>query len=143
MTTASGRGRPGPAGAGGATGTEPGAAEEPAGRGWTLLTSHGRVLLLIARQPDIRIRDIAEQARITERSATGIVSDLERAGYLTKSRTGRRNTYAVNADRAFRHPAEAPHHVGELIDIFTGSDAASPDGHVPAPRPRTARGRRT
>lgn len=86
--------------------------------GWTLLTSHGRVLLLIAAQPDIRLRDIAERARITERSASGIVRDLEQAGYLTKVREGRRNSYVVHPELRFRHPAEAAHTVGELIDLF-------------------------
>jgi DNA-binding IclR family transcriptional regulator len=90
------------------------------GPGWTLLTSHGRVLLLIARDPDLRLRDIAERAQITERSAAGIVHDLEQAGYLTKVRVGRRNRYTVHDDLAFRHPAEAQHQVRELIEIFTG-----------------------
>ncbi len=91
----------------------------PEPQGWTLLTSHGRVLLLIAQDPDLRLRDIAERARITERSAASIVSDLEQAGYLTKARIGRRNRYVVHGDRSFRHPAEAEHHVRELIAIFT------------------------
>lgn len=97
---------------------EPGPARQREGQGWTLLTSHGRVLLLIARDPDLRLRDIAEQARITERSAASIVRDLEEAGYLTKVRDGRRNRYVVHDELAFRHPAEAEHQVRELIEIF-------------------------
>ena len=89
-------------------------------KGWTLLTSHGRVLLLIARDSDIRLRDIADQARITERAAATIVRDLELAGYITKVRVGRRNRYIVHDELAFRHPAEAEHSVSELIRIFTG-----------------------
>jgi DNA-binding MarR family transcriptional regulator len=85
---------------------------------WTLLTSHGRVLLLIARNPELRVREIAEQARITERAASGITSDLEAAGYLTKRRQGRRTTYVVHPDAAFRHPAEGGHRVSELIEVF-------------------------
>lgn len=99
--------------------TPPEGAARPSGPGWTLLTSHGRVLLLIARDPDLRLRDIAERARITERSAAGIVHDLEQAGYLTKVRVGRRNRYIVHDHLAFRHPAEAEHRVRELIEIFT------------------------
>lgn len=87
--------------------------------GWTLLTSHGRVFLLIARNPELRLRDMARLAQITERSAATIVRDLEQAGYLTKVRAGRRNRYIVHGDRAFRHPAEAQHRVRELIEIFT------------------------
>lgn len=86
---------------------------------WTLLTSHGRVLLLIARDPELKVREIAEQARITERAASGITADLEAAGYITKRREGRRTTYVVHPDVAFRHPAEAGHRVSELIQVFT------------------------
>ena len=97
--------------------TGPGAADS-SGRSWTLLTNHGRVLLLIAATPDARLRELADKAGITERAATSIVSDLEGAGYLTRTRTGRRNTYQVHAHRPFRHPAEADHSVAELLDIF-------------------------
>jgi DNA-binding MarR family transcriptional regulator len=85
---------------------------------WTLLTNHGRVLLLIAQSPDSRLRDLAEAAGITERSTQTIVTDLERAGYVVVTKHGRRNTYAVNRARPFRHPAESGHTVGELIDLF-------------------------
>jgi len=33
-----------------------------------------------------------------------IVADLEAAGYLTRTRTGRRTRYTVNPDSSFRHP---------------------------------------
>jgi len=89
-----------------------GADTEPPTRTWTLLTNHGRVLLLIASHPDARLRDLAEQAGITERAAGSIVGDLEEAGYVTRSRTGRRNCYQVHPDRPFRHPAEAGHPIG-------------------------------
>jgi len=91
----------------------------PTERPWTLLTNHGRVLLLIAQSPELRIRELADSAGITERSAQMIVSDLERAGYLTKTKVGRRNEYVVNAGQPFRHPAEAGHHIGELLSIFS------------------------
>jgi DNA-binding MarR family transcriptional regulator len=85
---------------------------------WTLLTNHGRILLLIAREPSARIRDLAAEAGVTERTAQAIVADLERAGYITKERAGRRNTYVVNPRQPFRHEAESGHTVGELIDVF-------------------------
>jgi len=92
-------------------------------RTWTLLTNHGRVLLLISRNPDLRIRDISARAGITERSANSIVSDLERAGFISKHKVGRRNEYAVLRDAAFRHPAESGHTIGELVDLFAeGAD---------------------
>ena len=87
-------------------------------RHWTLLTNHGRLLLLIARHPDARLRELADQAGITERSAQGIVADLERAGYVRKEKVGRRNSYQVNRGQPFRHPAEAGHSVGELLGLF-------------------------
>ena len=93
-------------------------ASSPA-RPWTLLTNHGRVLLLIAQSPGLRIRELADLAGITERSAQMIVTDLQRAGYLTKTKVGRRNEYIVNEDQPFRHPAEAGHTIGELMSIFS------------------------
>ncbi|MDP2013214.1 MAG: helix-turn-helix domain-containing protein [Actinomycetota bacterium] len=83
-----------------------------------MLTNHGRVLLLIAQNPGVRIRELAQEASITERSAQAIVTDLERAGYLTRAKQGRRNVYTVNRARPFRHPAESGHSVGELLQIF-------------------------
>jgi len=85
---------------------------------WTLLTNHGRLLLLIAQDPHALLRELAEQAGITERSAQAIVADLERAGYIKKRREGRRNAYTVLRGRPFRHPAESGHKIGELLDVF-------------------------
>lgn len=93
--------------------------------GWTFLTNHGHVLLSLARDPELRLRDLADQVGITERSAQKIVAELERAGYIAKSRTGRRNTYQVNPHLRFRHPLEADHHVGELLDLFHDTRVAA------------------
>jgi hypothetical protein len=95
------------------------ASPSPSTRPWTLLTSHGRVLLIIAQEPDMRLRDIAERAGITERSAQGIVSDLEHEGYIERERVGRRNAYRLHPEMPFRHPAESGHTVGELLGLFT------------------------
>lgn len=92
--------------------------EEGAQRRWTLLTNHGRVLLLVAQNPQVRLRDIAQLAGITERSAQSIVADLEHEGYLHREKMGRRNVYSVHPEKPFRHPAEAHHTVGELFDLF-------------------------
>jgi hypothetical protein len=88
------------------------------GRGWTFLTNHAHVLLVIARDQTARIRDIAATVGITERAAQAIVADLEAGGYLTRNRVGRRNEYTVNPHGPFRHPVEAGHHIGDLIDMF-------------------------
>jgi len=91
---------------------------EDAEHQWTLLTNHGRILLIIARDQELRIRDVALAAGVTERRAQSIIVDLEQAGYISKKREGRRNVYSVNRKRPFRHQAESGHKVGELIDLF-------------------------
>ena len=88
-------------------------------RGWTFLTNHAHVLLAIARDPTVRLRDVADIIGITERAAQAIVADLEAAGYLHRERVGRRNQYTVNRAGRFRHPAEADHPIGDLLDLFT------------------------
>jgi predicted transcriptional regulator len=85
---------------------------------WTFLTNHARVLLELARKPDARLRDVAVHAGITERATQGIVADLVAGGYLSKVRLGRRNQYTINPTGHFRHPAEAKHFVGDLLNVF-------------------------
>jgi anti-sigma B factor antagonist len=92
------------------------------------LTNHARVLICIAHAPEARVRDIADKIGITERATQIIISDLEEARYLTRSRIGRRNTYTINPDRPFRHPAEADHDVHGLISMFNGHDEARLSG---------------
>jgi DNA-binding transcriptional regulator PaaX len=95
---------------------------QPVTKSWTFLTNHARVLIHIARNPSIRLRDIAADIGITERSAQAIVHDLEEAGYITRARVGRRNHYTLNTDLPFRHPADADQSVHALIDVFVSSD---------------------
>ena len=71
---------------------------------WTFLTNHARVLLCIARDPGVRLRDIAARIGITERSAYGIVIDLAEAGYIVKEKNGRRNRYEVQAHLPLPEP---------------------------------------
>ena len=86
---------------------------------WTLLSTHARVLVEIARDPDVRIRDLSAECDMTERAVQRIVADLEQAGYLSHTRVGRRNRYTVNADQTFRHHAHAGYPVGPLLALFT------------------------
>lgn len=86
---------------------------------WTFLTNHGHVLVCIATNPDVRISEIADQVGIGERATQGIVSDLVSAGYLTRTKVGRRNRYAVNPDLPLRHPLERDHQIGELLHAVT------------------------
>lgn len=93
--------------------------------GWTFLTNHAHVLVCIARQPDIRLRDVATHVGITERAVQSIVRDLEEAGYLDRSRVGRRNQYRLHVDQPLRHPVEQGHQVIELLDLFGVREAAA------------------
>lgn len=82
---------------------------------WTFITSHGSVLLQVARSPDATVRQIAEGAGLTERQAHRVLADLAEEGYIVRERVGRRNHYRVNGDRPLRHPAVASHRVGDLL----------------------------
>ncbi|MFI6789221.1 helix-turn-helix transcriptional regulator [Nonomuraea sp. NPDC050383] len=112
---------------------------------WTFLTHHARVLLEIARDPRVRLRDIAASIGITERAVQGIVSDLHQAGYVTRDRIGRRNHYAIDPQRHFRYPTEADLPIGLLIDMFTRHDLPRAEAGLEQPppafgEPRTAAG---
>ena len=95
---------------------------EQSGGAWTLLTGHGHVLVEIARDPQARIRDISAVVGLTERTVQAIVADLEAAGYLTRSRQGRRTVYTVNRDAGFRHPAQDGHRVGHFLALLAQVD---------------------
>ena len=86
---------------------------------WTFLSNHGHILVHINRNPDSKVKEIAEAVGITERSALSILSDLETGGYVSIERIGRRNTYRVNPHKNFRHPNEAKKPIGALMKIFS------------------------
>jgi MarR family len=101
---------------------------DESGGSWTLLTGHGHVLVEIARNPEARIRDIAAAAGITERTTQAIVADLETAGYITRTRTGRRTRYSVNPDSMFRHTAQEGLRVGPFLDLLaTAGNDTTPE----------------
>ena len=87
---------------------------------WTLLSNHGHVLVCIANDPHMRLRDVAEQVGITERAVQRIILDLEKAEMLRREREGRRNRYRINAQQPLRHPLEQHHTVGELVEAVSG-----------------------
>ena len=95
---------------------------DQAGGAWTLLTGHGHVLVEITRNPDARIRDISPAVGLTERTVQAIVADLEAAGYITRSRTGRRTRYTVRHDSQFRHPAQEGLRVGPFLAVLAAAD---------------------
>ena len=86
--------------------------------GWTFLSNHGHVLVCLADNPDVLIRDMADNIGITERAVQQIVADLEDAQIITRHREGRRNRYVVRRDVRFRHPLEAGLRVGDFVDLL-------------------------
>ncbi len=82
---------------------------------WTFLTNHSHVLICLAGQPDLRLRDVAERVGITERAVQKIVHDLEEAGVLTRQREGRRNRYAIHTSVHLRHEVEEHCTVRDLL----------------------------
>ena len=103
---------------------------DESGGNWTLLTGHGRVLVEISRDPGARIRDISAAVGLAERTVQAIVADLEAAGYLTRTRTGRRVRYTLNHDSLFRHPAQEGQRVGPFLSLLAaaGQDAPTTPG---------------
>src|SRR3954470_22121972 len=91
--------------------------DEPA-KPWRFVTNHTQVLLCIARDPEVRLRDMADTVGITERAAQRIVADLIEAGYVERQRVGRRNRYSVNRGIAMRHPSQFEHEIGEILDLL-------------------------
>ena len=96
--------------------------EQP-GQGWQFVTNHTQVLLSIARDPEIRLRDIADEVGITLGSAQRILADLVEAGYVNRERHGRRNRYLINRDAAMlRHTAQDGHNIGGLLNLLRLED---------------------
>ncbi len=88
------------------------------GGGWTFLTNHSHVLVCIADDPDIRLREVADKVGITERAVQRIVAELEDAGYLTHQRQGRRNHYEIDAGVPLRHSLENHLEIGTLLRVL-------------------------
>ena len=99
---------------------------------WAFLTNHARALLLIADDPDIRLRDLAASLDVTERTAYGIVADLDEAGYVVKQRDGRRNRYLIQKDLPLRDGIGRERTIGEVLDLL-----------LEARRPERRKARRT
>ena len=88
------------------------------GKSWRFVTNHTQVLLCIARDPDVRLRDVADMVGITERAVQRIVADLVEAGFLQRERVGRRSRYVIDRGVEMRHPAQAGHDIGELLALL-------------------------
>lgn len=94
---------------------------EPDAAAWTFLTNHTHVLLCLSAEPELSLREVSNKVGITERSVQRIVGELETAGYLQRSREGRRNRYTIVLDLPLRHPLEQHRRVGALIDLILKS----------------------
>ena len=109
---------------------------------WSFLTNHARVLVCIARDEGLRLRDIADVLGITERTVFGIVTDLTEAGYIVKEKAGRRNRYRIQHHLPLRQPIGREPTIGELLGLLVDSTAReateTAGGTGPANAPHTA-----
>ena len=93
---------------------------------WNFLTNHARVLVCVAQDPGIRLREIGDEVGITERAAHRIVSELADAGYIARERQGRRNRYSVQADLPLPEPVAREQKIGDLLAVLVGQRAGGP-----------------
>ena len=95
----------------------------PENASWSFLTNHARVLICIAQDPGIRLREIGDAVGITERAAHRIVGELADAGYVSRTRVGRRNQYSIRPDLPVPDPLARNRRVGDLLDVLTATAA--------------------
>jgi hypothetical protein len=108
---------------------------------WKFLTNHARVLLCLARDPGVRLREVAAGLGITERSAQTIVADLAAAGYVVKHKYGRRNRYQIQAHLPLPEPASPESAIGDVLALLMGGrEAEGSDGAVCSQTRETATG---
>lgn len=86
---------------------------------WTFLTNHAHVLVILDRNPEIVLRQVASQVGITERAVQRIIHDLEEGGFIERERVGRRNRYHVKKEEPLRHPVESHRQIGELLNLMS------------------------
>lgn len=85
---------------------------------WTFLSNHAHVLICLHRNPESLLKDVARQVGITERAVQRIVAELEEGGYLSRKKTGRRNSYVLDLTQKLRHPVEADAHLRDLVRLL-------------------------
>lgn len=85
--------------------------------GWTFLSNHAHVLIVLAKDPELRMREVAAQVGITERAVQRIIAELVESGYLEAIRDGRRNHYRLHTHLRLRHPIEAHRTVADLVEL--------------------------
>jgi DNA-binding IclR family transcriptional regulator len=107
---------------------------------WSFLTNHARVLVCIAHDPGVRLRDIASTLNVTERSAFGIVTDLTASGYVVKEKDGRRNRYRIQSHLPLREAIGREQTIGELLKTLV--DNKTRKQNTPRPMARTSPGKK-
>lgn len=100
--------------------TQPEHAGAPANSNWTFFTNHAHVLICLAHNPDLRIRDLAPMVGITERAVQRILRELANEGFVEIEKVGRRNHYNMKPDQHLRHPVESHATVGDIINLLEG-----------------------
>lgn len=95
-------------------------------RSWTFFTNHGFVLMVVARRPDLKLKEVAEEVGITLRQTQAIVGDLVEAGYLERRREGRRNRYVVHGDRPLRHRLTEAHNASDVLRALESEQRIGP-----------------
>ncbi|TAE77425.1 MAG: winged helix-turn-helix domain-containing protein [Verrucomicrobia bacterium] len=98
------------------------------GPGWTYLSNHAHTILLLWREPDLRVREIAARIGITERPVLRIIGELEHAGVIRRRREGRRNQYEIDGDTPLRHSLEQHVRLADLLELLKGPAERDQDG---------------
>ena len=99
-------------------GDGPGDRSAHVGGRWTFLTNHAHVLLLLARNPSMVLREVAILVKITERAVQRIIADLEEEGFIQREKVGRQNHYRILRDRKLKHAVEGHRSIGDLLRII-------------------------
>ncbi len=86
---------------------------------WTFLTNHTHVLVMLFTNPEIPLREVAQQVGITERAVQRIVADLEEGGFIRRQKIGRGNHYEIIKHKTLRHPIEAHRKIGDLLNLVS------------------------
>jgi DNA-binding MarR family transcriptional regulator len=84
---------------------------------WTFLSNHAHVIIALAKEPSLRVRDLATVVGVTERAVSAILADLEEAGVLVREREGRRNVYVINPEAPLRHSVESHRTVRDILQL--------------------------
>lgn len=96
--------------------------KETSGTQWTFLTNHAHVLVLLAQNPSLVLRQVALQVGITERAVQRVIADLEAGGFIEREKVGRQNHYRIRTSQPLRHPIEAHRTIGDLLALINDID---------------------